>query len=113
MRRGLALLLALMAVTPVVAPVVAPVRAEPLAFVETVVQGPEGQDASRPAWPVVARLSGPTDRYDHDVLGGLPPWSVLEVRALACGACRHVLRAPRLSCRIIWCSRMSPRACGM
>ena len=85
MRCGLALLLALMAVTPVGAPVVA----GPLAFVETVVQGPEGQDASRPAWPVVARLSGPTDRYDHDVLGHIPPWSVLEVQALACGACRH------------------------
>jgi hypothetical protein len=77
MRFGLALALALMA-----APAVGQ-------SVEVRVPGPQGYDRSRPAWPIVARLSGPTDRYDHDVLGGIPPWSVLEVEALACGACRH------------------------
>jgi FG-GAP-like repeat len=77
MRLGLAFALALMA---------APVGAQ---LVEVTGPSPQGQDRSRPAWPIVARLSGPTDRYDHDVLGGIPPWSVLEVEALACGACRH------------------------
>jgi len=81
MQRGLAVLLA-MAMT-------VPVHADPPAFVETTLPAPEGWDHSRPAWPVRARLATPTDRYDHDVLGGLPPWTVLEVGAIACGACRH------------------------
>jgi hypothetical protein len=81
MRRGLAgLLLALPA---------AAVWAEPPAFVETRVAAPDGWEHDRPAWPVRARLSEPTDRYDHDVLGGLPPWTELEVGAISCGACRH------------------------
>lgn len=29
-----------------------------------------------------ARLLAPTDRYDHDVLGGIPRWSALEVGGL-------------------------------
>ena len=58
------------------------------AYVETTGSGPERRDDT-PPWPVEARLSGPTDRYGHDVLGGIPRWSVLEVRALTCGACRH------------------------
>ena len=77
MRFGLALVLALMA-----APAVGQ-------SVEVRGPVPQGHDRTRPAWPVVARLSGPTDRYDHDVLGGIPPWSVLEVRALPCGVCRE------------------------
>ncbi len=80
MRRGLAVLLALLA---------APLAAETVDHVETTLPGPEGWDHDRPAWPVSARLYQPTDRYDHDVLGGLPPWSVLEVGAVSCGACRH------------------------
>lgn len=80
MRHGLAVLLASLA---------APLAAESPAYVETTLAAPEGWDHARPAWPVWARLSTPTDRYDHDVLGGLPPWSVLEVGAVSCGACRH------------------------
>ncbi len=80
MRHGLAVLLALLA---------APLAAETPAYVETTLPAPEGWDHARPAWPVRARLATPTDRYDHDVLGGLPPWTVLEVEAEACGACRH------------------------
>ena len=81
MRGGLALLLALM--------MAAPVGAQVPDFVETEVPAPEGWDDSRPAWPIAARLSGPTDRYVHGIMGNIPPWSVLEVTALACGACRH------------------------
>lgn len=80
MHRGLAVLLALLA---------APVMADQPDWVETELPAPESWDHDRPAWPVWARLSTPTDRYDHDVLGGLPPWSVLEVGAVSCGACRH------------------------
>ena len=81
MRWGLAAL--------VLAGLTAPLSAEVPAFVETRAPAPEGWDHDRPAWPVSARLSTPTDRYDHDILGGLPPWSVLEVGAISCGACRH------------------------
>jgi len=80
MWQGLAVLLALLA---------SPLAAETVDHVETTLPGPEGWDHDRPAWPIWARLSTPTDRYDHDVLGDLPPWSVLEVGAEACGACRH------------------------
>lgn len=80
MRCGPTVLLALLA---------APLAAETVDHVETTLPGPEGWDHDRPAWPVSARLYEPTDRYDHDVLGGLPPWTVLEVGAVACGACRH------------------------
>jgi len=58
-------------------------------FVETNAPAPKGYDRARPSWPLTARLRDPTDRYDHDVLGGIPPWTVLQVDALACGACRH------------------------
>lgn len=80
MQRWLAVLLAWLAV---------PLAAETVDHVETELTAPESRDHSRPAWPIRARLSTPTDRYDHDVLGGLPPWTVLEVGAVACGACRH------------------------
>ena len=88
MHRGLALALALLTLT-------APAFAEPTwlrgpaSFVETQVPAPADNDPAGPAWPYLARLSHPTDRYDHDVLGGIPPWSVLEVAARACGTCRH------------------------
>ncbi len=74
---------------------VAPAGAEQPAFVETRSAAPQGQDSAGPAWPIVARLSGATDRYDHDVLGGIPPWSVLEVQALSCGACRSGVTGAR------------------
>ena len=56
-------------------------------FVETLGEGPEGQDKDRPVWPLRARLSGPTARYDHDILGGIPHWTRLTVAATACGSC--------------------------
>ena len=93
---ALALALALLTLTT-------PVSAEPTwlrsaaAFVETRVLAPAGPDTARPAWPYVARLSHPTDRYDHDVLGGIPPWSMLEVVALACGACRPGSESSRVT----------------
>ena len=59
------------------------------AYVETEARAPKGNDPARPAWPISARLSHPTDRYDHDVLGGIPSWANLGVGALSCGACRH------------------------
>ncbi len=65
-------------------------RAEaPVASVETRLDPPEAQDRDTPAWPVAARLTEPTDRYRHDILGTIPPFAVLEVEARACGACRH------------------------
>jgi hypothetical protein len=51
--------------------------------------GPGEGIVDAPAWPVGARLSVPTDRYAHGVLGGIPMFARLEVEALACGACRH------------------------
>ena len=86
MRRGLVAILALLTLS-------SQVRAEQTwqrgaaAFVETRVPAPAGPDPARPAWPILARLSHPTDRYDHDVLGGIPPWSMLEVAARGCGSC--------------------------
>ena len=57
-------------------------------YVETTGAVPAAPAANRPEWPVMARLSQPTDRYDHDILGGIPRWSLLEVETLACGDCR-------------------------
>ena len=59
------------------------------AYVQTQGRAPKGHDAARPAWAVFARLSHPTDRYNHDVLGGIPSWAQLGVGALSCGACRQ------------------------
>ena len=78
---GLALALALL--------VAAPLGASPVTQVETTAPAPKGSDPSRPAWPLAARLTGPTDRYVHGVLGDIPPFTTLEVEALACGACGH------------------------
>jgi len=35
--------------------------------------------------PVQARLSGPTTRYDHDILGGIPRWTTLSISAVKGG----------------------------
>lgn len=87
MRLGLALAaLLVLAAMPLLT---VPPGAQTVDFVETLVPAPQGGDRSRPAWPISARLSDPTGRYDHDVLGGIPPWSRLEVIATTCGACRH------------------------
>lgn len=59
------------------------------AHVETAgAEPPPGIPDNQP-WPIAARLSGPTDRYPHDVLGGIPAWTELTVAARACRACRH------------------------
>ncbi len=50
--------------------------------------GPPPGDA-HPPWPVSARLEGPTDRYNHDVLGGIPSFASLTVGSRSCGRCRH------------------------
>lgn len=85
MRLGLAFALALL--------VAGPLGAAPVTQVETTAPAPEGQDRLRPAWPLTARLVGPTDRYVHGVLGDIPPFTTLEVEAQACGACRHGIEA--------------------
>lgn len=89
-RRGLAALLALLALAPLPAlPGPSWDRGE-ASYVESLRLPPEGGIAQRPAWPVRARLSQPTDRYDHDILGGIPPWSTLEIEVLPCGSCGGV-----------------------
>ncbi len=60
-----------------------------VSMVETSLDAPDEQDWEDPAWPVSARLTEPTDRYSHGILGAIPPFSMLEVTARACGACRH------------------------
>ena len=38
-------------------------------------------------WPVAASLSGPTDRYPHNVLGDIPAFTSLTVSAQVCADC--------------------------
>ncbi len=56
--------------------------------VTSTVSAPQGRDSDRPAFPVRARLSHPV-AHPHDVLGGIPAFGELDVRAVSCGACRH------------------------
>jgi hypothetical protein len=58
------------------------------AYIATSQPAPEVRPAGHPAWPVSTQLNNPTDRYSHDVLGGIPRWGSLSVTALACDACR-------------------------
>ena len=88
MRIGLALLLALWTASPL--------GAQTPEFVQTEVAAPEGRDRG-PAWPIQARLSGATDRYAHGIMGPIPPWSVLEVQAVACGTCRNGFEGARVA----------------
>ncbi|QYK43220.1 MAG: VCBS repeat-containing protein [Paracoccaceae bacterium] len=57
--------------------------------VEVTGPGPAVRTDLTPAWPVKAALSGPTDRYPHNVLGDIPAFTTLVVGALSCGGCRH------------------------
>ncbi|MFN3971166.1 MAG: VCBS repeat-containing protein [Gemmobacter sp.] len=50
---------------------------------------PEASRTDPRPWPVAARLEGPTDRYPHNVLGGIPAFTDLAVMALSCTVCRH------------------------
>lgn len=58
------------------------------AYVEAELPAPKARDKNHPTWPLLARLSLPTDRYIHDVRGGIPMFAQLDVTALPCGACR-------------------------
>ncbi len=59
----------------------------PASFVESTAAPPADPAPNQPAWPVRARLSQPADNYDHDILGGIPHFTVLDVETLACSAC--------------------------
>jgi len=63
------------------------------AYVEGSGRLPVPSDVGMQAWPLSVRLSGQTDRYAHDVLGGIPRWSVLEVAADFCDGCPDAGRA--------------------
>jgi hypothetical protein len=82
-------LAALLAVLPMAAIAQTWANSGDSAYIETEAAGPVGRDKTRPAWPISVRLQQPTTRYSHDVLGGIPRWGGLAVRALSCGACRH------------------------
>ena len=47
-------------------------------------------------WPVAASLSGPTDRYPHNVLGDIPAFTSLTVSAQVCADCPQ----PRVGLRV-------------
>lgn len=47
-------------------------------------------------WPVTASLSGPTDRYPHNVLGSIPAFTSLTVNAQVCDNCPQ----PRAGLRV-------------
>ena len=47
-------------------------------------------------WPVAASLSGPTDRYPHNVLGNIPAFTSLTVSAQVCEGCPQ----PRVGLRV-------------
>ncbi|MDX5412228.1 MAG: VCBS repeat-containing protein [Rhodobacterales bacterium] len=57
------------------------------------VNGPSHQDGAPLPWPIEARLSDPTDRYPHNVLGRIPSFTTLTVTAEVCSACA----APQVS----------------
>lgn len=85
-RRGIAA--ALLAVALLAGGGWAPLGAQTVQ-VETRADPPRQRDDTTPAWPVRAALSAPTGRYPHNVLGDIPAFTLLEVEALSCGACRH------------------------
>jgi hypothetical protein len=47
-------------------------------------------------WPVAASLSGPTDRYPHNVLGDIPAFTSMTVSAQVCEGCPQ----PRMGLRV-------------
>jgi hypothetical protein len=51
------------------------------------VQGAPATAGDALPWPVAAALSGPTDRYPHDVLGHIPAFTSLRVTATLCHDC--------------------------
>ena len=56
-------------------------------YIETQGNPPPANLSRDLPWPEMVRLSGPTNRYSHDVLGGIPRWTDLTVRALPCATC--------------------------
>jgi hypothetical protein len=51
------------------------------------VQGQPATAGDARPWPVLAKLSGPTDRYPHNVLGRIPAFTTLTVTAQVCTGC--------------------------
>ena len=51
------------------------------------VQGQSAGSGDDLPWPVAASLSGPTDRYPHNVLGRIPALTTLTVTAQVCAGC--------------------------
>lgn len=60
---------------------------------QTAMKGAPHQDGAPLPWPVEARLSDPTDRYPHNVLGRIPSFATLTVTAEVCRDCA----TPRVS----------------
>lgn len=86
--RGFGLWAAALAAALLGAPLSAQTWAQGAAsFIETKGASPVPAAGYRLPWPQSARLSGPTDRYSHDVLGGIPRWTDLGLRAQPCATC--------------------------
>lgn len=54
------------------------------ALAEQTVHSASAQDA---AWPVRASFAAPTDRYDHNIMGRIAGWGLLEVDIAPCASC--------------------------
>lgn len=48
------------------------------------------------AWAVRAVYAGPTDRYDHNIMGRIRGWSRLEVHVAPCSTCESEVRTMRI-----------------
>ncbi len=59
-----------------------------LSHVESASAVPQGVLPDGAPSPYRVRLDQPTARYAHDILGGVPHWTRLEVEALSCSRCR-------------------------
>lgn len=73
--------------------IASPLMAEPS---QVSVQGQAPVAGDPLPWPVSATLSGPTDRYPHNVLGRIPAFTALSVTAQVCDTCA----APRVTARM-------------
>jgi len=58
---------------------------------EVSVAGAAPQPGAALPWSMVARLSGPTNRYPHNVLGNIPAFTSLTVTAQVCEGCPQPL----------------------
>ncbi|MFD1196425.1 FG-GAP repeat domain-containing protein [Seohaeicola saemankumensis] len=71
----------------------APAPAQPT---EVSVAGPKPPAGASLPWPVAVSLSGPTDRYPHNVLGRIAAFTSLTVSAQVCEDCPQ----PRIGIRV-------------